>query len=170
MTPGSRFSIITLTAAAFAAAAVLLLSACHHIDNRRLPFHHANLMFWTQADWEKYGVTGAGEYKIFNKKKLIPANFNYLASSATGVGGILLVSTYAGEPIAYDMACPVECNADIVIFINEEKLAECPRCHSCYDVFMQMGAPVSGDAATEGYGLEVYTVAPGPGGEYRVIY
>lgn len=170
MQTGYKYPLITLTAAALAAAAVLLLSACHHIDNRRLPFHHANLLFWTQAEWEEHGVTGAGQYKIFDKKKRIPSNFNYLASSATGFGGILLVSTYSGEPIAFDMACPVECRADVTIFINADKQAECERCHSCYDVFMQMGAPVSGEAATEGYGLEVYTVAPGPSGEYKVIY
>lgn len=168
MKTGSKsITIILLTAAATAA---LSLSACHHVDNRRLPIHYANLLFWTQADWVKYGVSGAGDYRVFDKKKRIPSDFNYLASSATGFGGILLVSSLSGEPVAYDMACPVECRADVTVFINEDMQAECPVCHSCYDVFMQMGAPVAGEAATEGYGMEVYTVSPGPSGEYMVIY
>jgi len=66
MKTGSKsISIMLLTAAATAA---LSLSACHHVDNRRLPIHYANLLFWTQADWVKYGVSGAGDYRVFDKK------------------------------------------------------------------------------------------------------
>lgn len=168
MKSDSRSLVITLLAAI--AAAALTLASCHHVDNRRLPIHFANLLFWTQAEWVRFGVSGAGDYRVFNKAKRIPSDFNYLASSATGFGGILLVSTLSGEPVAYDMACPVECRSDVTVFINDDLQAECPVCHSCYDVFMQMGAPVAGKAAEEGYGMEVYTVSPGPSGEYMVIY
>lgn len=161
--------LVTLISAAAVSAAAVLLPSCHHVDNRRLPGAFANIMFWTQADWVTYGVSGAAQYRIFNKAKRMPSGFNYLASSMTGLGGVLLCSTYTGEPVAYDLACPNECRGDITVFINEDNQAECPRCHSLYDVFGQYGAPVGGPAAHEGYGMEVYSVTPGPQGEYMVI-
>lgn len=159
-----------IIAAAALTMATAALSSCHHVDNHRLPSPYANLMFWTEADWVTYGVTGAGEHRIFNKSKRIPANFNYLASSLTGFGGIMLCSTFIGEPVAYDMACPVECNKNYTIFINDDMLAECNHCHSLYDVFSLYGAPVGGQAAEHGYGLQLYHVTPGRNGEFKIIY
>lgn len=159
-------ALLILAVAATAMAGV----SCDHVDNKRLPVVPVNLMFWTQADWDTYGVTGAGQYRIFNKEKRTPTGFNYLASSYTGFGGVLLCSTFLGEPVAYDAACPVECRADVVVFINDNYEAECPRCHSRYDVFSLLGGCISGEAAEKGYGLQVYTVSHGRNGEYMVIY
>lgn len=145
-------------------------SSCDSVDNKRLPVVPVSLMFWTQADWDTYGVTGAGQYRIFNKEKRIPTGFNYLAASYTGFGGVLLCSTFLGEPVAFDAACPVECRADVVVFINDNFEAECPRCHSRYDVFSLMGGCISGEAAEKGYGLQIYNVTPGRNGEFMVIY
>lgn len=165
-----RNPLPSLLAGIVVAVAALATPSCHHVDNHRLPAAFANLMFWTEADWVIHGVTGAGEHKVFDKEKRIPSNFNYLASSLTGFGGILLCSTFIGEPVAYDRACPVECRRDITVFINEDMLAECEKCHSLYDVFSLNGSPVGGTAAEHGYGLQRYHVSRGPNGEFKVIY
>lgn len=148
----------------------LLSVSCHHVDNRRLTGARANLLFRTQAEWITYGPSGAGDWRVFNREERIPADFPYIASSITGLGGLLVCTTYLGDEIAYDMACPVECRRDITVFINDDRLAECIRCHSTYDVFSLPGSPVSGEAAEKGYGLQIYNVSPGRNGEYRVIY
>ncbi|MDE6301507.1 MAG: hypothetical protein K2M19_07305 [Muribaculaceae bacterium] len=154
-----------ISALAMAAA----LPGCHQIDNHRLPVAYVNLQFWTAADWDIWGVTGAGQHRRFIIQELVPSGFPYPASATTGLGGILLCSTYLGEPVAYDLACPVECRANVRVFINENSEAECPVCHSRYDVFEKLGHPISGPAMEQGYGLEVYRVGPGVRGEYMVV-
>lgn len=150
-------------------AALLLMCSCHHIDNHRLHVAYVNVTFLTVGDWNIYGVSGAGQYKRFILPEKIPAGFPYTALSATGLGGILLCSTYTTELIAYDLACPVECRANVRVFVNENNEAECPVCGSRYDIFSLPGYPISGKAADEGYGLEVYHVGPGSQGEYLRI-
>lgn len=145
------------------------LTSCHHIDNHRLPVSYVNVTFQTVGQWDIYGVAGAGLYRTFILPEKIPAGFPYTAMSATGLGGILLCSTYIGTPVAYDLACPVECRASIRVFINDDNEAECPVCHSRYDVFEKLGYPIAGRAAEEGWGLEVYSVGPGIKGEYMMI-
>ena len=140
-----------------------IASGCHHIDNRRLPYAPVYIQFMTVGEWDIYGVSGAGQYKRFIIQEKIPAGFPYTAASATGFGGVLLCTTYMGLPVAYDLSCPVECRADIRVFINEDNEAECPKCHSRYDVFEKLGYPVGGRAAEDGFGLQVYNVAPGNG-------
>ena len=151
-------------------AAALLITGCDKVDNTRLPRVPVNLIFWTEADWITHGVHGAGGYERFIRAKRIPADYPYKDSESTGFGGILLCTTYLGEVQAFDLACPVECNPDVTVFINEDMNAECPVCHSCYDVFSLMGGPVSGKAAQDGYGLQVYHASHGRNGEYMVVY
>lgn len=139
-----------------------MCAGCHTLDDDRIPVTPVNLPFATEASWNIYGAAGAMDYNIFIRDKRIPANFPYTASTYTGFGGILLVATVLGEPAAYDLACPVERNHDVVVGIDTESmLAECPVCHSTYDVFSLNGYPVSGIAADKGYGLRRYRVARG---------
>lgn len=154
---------------ALCALCIVLFAACHHIDNHRLPVTYVNVTFLTVGDWDIYGVSGAGLHRNFILPERIPAGFPYTAMSSTGLGGILLCTTYFGTPVAYDLACPVECNASVRVFINEDNEAECPKCHSRYDVFEKLGYPVAGRAAEKGWGLEIYRVGGGPQGEYMMI-
>ncbi len=163
--PSSRLTAI----AAVLVLAALGLSSCHHIDNKRLPVGYVNLTFRTQAEWDIFGVSGAGQYKRFIIQDRIPADFPYPATAGTGLGGILLCTTYTAIPVAYDLACPVECKASVKVFINEDNEAECPQCHSRYDVFEKLGYPVYGKAAEDGFGLQVYNVGPGAQGEYMKV-
>ncbi|MBD5163529.1 MAG: hypothetical protein HDT09_02360 [Bacteroidales bacterium] len=148
----------------------MALCACSHIDDNRIPVRNVNVAFSTVAQWDVYGVAGAYSYKRYIRELREPANFPFTANTYTGFGGILLVTDPLGNPLAYDLACPVEVKANIRVFINDEYLAECPECHSTYDVFSSYGAPVGDCPATHHrYGLRRYSVISGLSGDYRVI-
>lgn len=142
-------------------AALIISSACHHLDNRRIPPAPVNISFATVGEWNVHGVAGALDHKRFIKEDHIPSDYHYTAISATGFGGILLVCDVNGNPVAYDLSCPVECKRDVRIFVNTgDMVGECPKCHSTYDIFSLGGHPLSGEAANEGFGLRQYHVGP----------
>lgn len=162
-----RKVILVCTAVVMAGMA---FSSCHSIDDERVPIAPVNITFATAVDWNIYGVAGAMSYKYFILNKREPSNFPYLASSATGYGGVLLVSSVMGDPLAYDMACPVERSSNVVVRIDKDIMqARCPECGSTYDVFSLYGHPTGGPAATDRYGLRRFYVGPGRGGAYMVI-
>lgn len=152
-----------------ALCAAVAICSCHHIDNKRLPVTRVSIVFRTQGEWVTYGVSGAAGHRDFILPLRQPAGFPYTASSYTGFGGVLLCTDYSGNPMAYDLACPVECNANIRVAVNDDLLAECPKCHSLYDVFALQGGAVGGPAARDGFGLQIYRVGPGRGGEFMVV-
>lgn len=152
------------------ALACMLGAACDKLDDDRIPPAAVRVAFNTVADWELYGVPGAGSYRYFIREERIPADYPYTSLTYTGFGGIMLVGAANGEPVAYDMACPVECKVNVrVAFDPSTNTAKCPKCHSEYDVLTNYGHPRSGEAADRGYGLKVYRVARGSQGEYMVI-
>lgn len=155
---------VTLVAAA-------VVSGCKSVDDDRVPVMPVNIGFATVADWNIYGVNGAMDWNVFIRSERRPSGFFYTEATYTGFGGVLLVCDALGNPLAYDLACPVECRQDVRISVNPDDnyLAECPECHSRYDVFSLYGNSVSGPAADRGYGLRRYSVGPGRGGEYRVV-
>lgn len=139
--------------------AALTLVACDHIDDDRIPPMPVRIGFATVGDWNTSGIGGALDYRRFIKSESIPPTYHYTDLSATGFGGVLLVGDVNGQPVAYDLACPVECKRDVLIFVNSETMeGECPKCHSTYDIFSLGGHPLSGEAAREGYGLRRYNV------------
>lgn len=147
-----------------------LSTGCDTIDNKRIPAVPVNIVFPTVATWDTYGVTGALDSRrfILTRTEREPRNFPFPATSATGFGGVLLACDYYGNPVAYDLACPVEQRADVRVAVNKDHVAECPVCHSTYAVFENPGHPLSGIAAERGYGLQVYHVQPGRA-DYMVI-
>lgn len=154
-------------------AVALAFSSCHRLDDKRIPPAPVNIVFYSVADWNTYGLKGAMDHKrfILSGGERVPSNFPYNALSYTGFGGILLVEDAYGNIIPYDLACPVECRANVRVKVDAEALdAECPVCHSTYDIFSLYGHPKSGPAAEKGYGLRRYTAAPGRNGEYMVVY
>ncbi len=153
-----------------AVLAVLSLAACHTIDDDRIPPMPVRLTFYTIAEWNTYGVTGALDHKRFIKDERVPGNYPYSALSQTGYGGVLLVGDIFGAPRAYDLSCPVECKRDVRIVVdNEANNAYCPKCGSVYDIYTNYGQPLSGFAAERGYGLQQYYVGAGTQGEYMVV-
>lgn len=153
-----------------AAAGAVALCGCEHIDDNRIPPSPVFVQFTTVGDWQLYGVAGAGLYRYFIKAQKQPVGYPYTVASATGFGGVLLVGDIHGEAVAYDLGCPVECRSDVRVEVNADDLtAECPRCHSVYDIVSAYGCPLSGPAAENGYGLQRYYVRPGSNGLYRII-
>ena len=144
--------------------------SCRHLDDQRIPPAPVRLEFRDVSEWNTYGVPGALNHRRYIKSERIPSNFPYTMLSQTGFGGILIVGDILGAPRAYDLACPVECKADVRIVVDTEAAnACCPVCHSVYDVFSNYGQPLSGPAHEYGYGLQKYYIGAGPQGEYMVV-
>lgn len=158
-------------AAALTCALMLATSGCHTIDDDRIPPTAVYVPFSTIGEWQVYGVGGALDYRYFIKPDRQPSGFPYTQLTQTGYGGVLLACDVNGIAVAYDMACPVECRADVRIrVVKGETYAECPVCHSTYSIFATpYGYPLAGRAAEMGWGLQTYAVAPGSMGEYMCI-
>lgn len=166
---GKAWKILIAVAVTSVAAAVVF--GCKSVDDDRIPAYPVNIGFRTLSEWDNYGVNGALEWREFIRQERKPSGFFYTEGTYTGFGGVLLVCDALGNQLAYDLACPVECRQDVRIKVSPDDnyLAECPGCHSRYDVFSLFGNSVSGPAAERGYGLRRYNVGPGRGGEYRVV-
>ena len=155
---------------AIAAFVAIIAPGCHTIDDDRIPVMPVNIVFYTVADWNIYGVSGALDYKYFIRDLRQPSNFPYTAQTFTGFGGILLLTDVMGNAQAYDLSCPVEANKNIRVEIDDEMLAHCPKCGSTYNVFSLQGHPVGGRAAELGYGMRRYHVGQGSDGvSYMVV-
>ena len=71
------------------------------------------------------------------------------------------------EPMAYDLACPVEISQKITLSINADNFeAVCPRCGSRYNPLTGDGGPVAGVAINNKVGMRKYRVTPSNGGYY----
>jgi len=157
--------LITLTA-----LLLLTTTACTKIDNTTLPSYTVYIPLDSYALWNTYGVSGLGDYRIFNRTKQLPSNFPYTALMYTGYGGVLLMmgldaSTSSYEPVAYDCACPVERSVNTTVSVNASNFeAVCPQCGSRFDVFQGSGGPLSGTALTRKVGLTIYKVRASNGG------
>ncbi|MDE6277899.1 MAG: hypothetical protein K2M06_07310 [Muribaculaceae bacterium] len=146
-------------------------SSCDNLDDTRIPPAPVHLVFQSVADWHTWGLGGAVEAKrfILTDTERTPSGYPYTALDRTGFGGLLLAEDVNGTVVVYDLACPVECKANVRVKVDPESLtAECPQCHSTYDVFSLFGHPLSGPAAEKGYGLRRYHALPGTS-PYMVI-
>lgn len=157
----------------------ILFPGCDTVDDDRIPNFAVNINLGDAALWNTYGVAGFGTNQRFVLAQGIrlPAAFPYSVQSATGFGGVLLINgmdpftNSTDVPLAYDLACPVECKQDVRVEIEPELYtAVCPICGSKYDVTMQGGAPISGPAATGShkYGLRRYQCLPTSTGGYYI--
>ena len=159
---------------------LLFLTGCQSVDDDRIPNWPVNISLADAGMWNTYGVAGFGSHRnfIYNKTGTSqPAGFPYKGTSATGFGGVLLIegvdplSYVTAAPLAYDLACPVERSAKVLVAVeNETYMAVCPQCNSVYDVTMGHGAPISGEAATGKYkyALKSYRVIPSGNGGYYI--
>lgn len=146
----------------------VLLSACHQLNDERIPSMAVNIDLSNQGIWNSYGVHGYGQYVnfIFTTGIRQPSGFPYNLNSATGYGGILLIwgqNAFTGEvgPLAYDLSCPVERLPSVRVYIDNNTLeAVCPDCGSHYDVIEAGGAPRSGPAEAMHYALTHYECYP----------
>lgn len=150
------------------AAALLLTLACgcDHIDNKAVPNFSVRIDLGSYSLWNTYGVSGMGDYRIFNREKGLPKNFPYNVNTFTGYGGVLLIMGIDG-PLAYDLACPVELSQTITLSIDPDNFdAFCPRCQSRFNAFTGEGGPISGVAINNKVGMRQYRVIPSSGGYF----
>lgn len=153
-----------------------ILSGCHQLNDERLPSMPVSIDMSNQGIWNTYGVWGYGQYSYFIYTGTIrePSGFPYNYSSATGYGGVLLISgqnAFTGDvgPLAYDLSCPVERMPDVRVYVDGNSLeAVCPECESHYNVVEAGGAPLSGPAASMHYGLTPYQCYPTTTGGYII--
>lgn len=157
---------------------LLTLQSCSGVDDDRLPNYPVNIRLSDTGQWITYGVAGFGSYRRFINSDGVrePRSFPYTENSATGFGGVLLISgmdPFSGAtdiPLAYDLACPVECDRNIRVNIDpDDYSAVCPSCGSVYGVTTAAGAPISGPAASPSspFGLRRYTcISSGNGGYF----
>lgn len=154
-------------------AALLTLPSCETTDDERIPAYPVQIMLNNPGLWDTYGVSAYGQSRNFIRQTGTPSNFHFLESTYTGFGGVLLIMGMnpfsAGDviPLAYDLACPVECKEYIRVYVDPESLdAVCPECGSHYDVTLSGGAPISGPALTGSvkYALQRYNAYPSGGG------
>lgn len=152
---------------------ILVVSSCEDVDDTRIPLSNVNIVLDNQGYWDTWGVHGYGDYRYFIKGRQ-PSNFPWTGLSYTGYGGVLLVMGYENGnynvPLAYDMACPVERNANVRVEMNSETFrAVCLKCGSEYDVCEGAGRPLSGEAVEKNYGLTRYKVFPASYGGYIIV-
>lgn len=139
---------------------LVMASACDHIDNKSVPRFTVRIDLGNAALWNTYGVTGMGDYRIFDRAKNIPSNFPYNVNTYTGYGGVLLMMGIE-VPMAYDLSCPVEVSQDVILSIDNKNFeAVCPRCQSHFNPLTGMGGPVSGVAINSKVGMRQYRVIP----------
>lgn len=148
-----------------------LFSGCETVTESRIPALPVYIDLSNQGLWNSYGVSGFGSFNYFvyqSGSAIQPSGFSYKSTSATGYGGVLLIegiNPYAMDattvPLAYDLSCPVERSRTIRVYIDPETYdAVCPVCDSHYDVTSAAGAPLSGPALQDKYGLRRYYCHP----------
>lgn len=152
---------------------VVALSGCDTTDDDRVPAYPVQILLNNPGLWDTYGVAAFGQYREFIRQTATPADFPFSESTYTGYGGVLLIMGMnpfsAGDviPLAYDLACPVECKEYIRVIVDDSTFeAVCPGCGSHYDITMSGGAPTAGPALTGDvkYALQRYNVFPSGGG------
>ena len=152
----------------------LVFLGCDHIDNKALPNYQVRINLGTYALWSTYGVSGVGDYVIFNRERHLPSNFPYNANTYTGFGGVILImgldsSTGSYAPLAFDASCPVESRSDVMLSVSSQNFeAVCPQCGSHYNLLTGAGGPVSGTATDRKVGLRAYKVHASVNGGYII--
>ena len=161
----------------FMAVAMTAVTACNTVDDDRIPSLPVNINLSTQDLWNKYGVAGYGQYRKFILALREPKDFSWVSNTATGYGGVLLISGQnpynleTEDPLAYDLACPVECKPEIRVEMHYDDMlpvAICPECGSHYDVTELGGSGVKGPAASRRLGLRKYKCLRSEYGGYLI--
>lgn len=158
-------------------SAISLTGCGNEVNNDRIPAYPVEINLSNAGLWTTYGIGGIGMYRYFIKGQE-PSNFQWLATTYTGYGGVLLVGVdpaayFQNEawpylPQAYDMACPVECQEDVRVYVDDNSFeAVCPECGSRYTLYSG-GGPVSGPALGYKYGLQLYKCVGSPTTGFRI--
>ena len=160
-------------------AVLSVSSSCNQVDDDRIPSLPVYINLSGAGMWNSYGVSGVGISRDFINWQgvLSPSGFPFTVNTYVGFGGVLLIggidpfTSETNVPLAYDLACPVECSQTVRVVIDQDNLeAVCPVCGSRYNVLTAGGAPVAGPALTGKYkyGLRRYVCDPVQDGGYII--
>lgn len=159
------------------------LGACEdQVNNHRIPAMPVDINLANPGMWNVYGVSGVNTYQFFIPDAGLPAGFPYLDKTYTGFGGVLLAgisnnvpdpgsydAAWPYRPVAFDLSCPVEAEADIIVGIDYTRMeAVCPVCESRYSLEAG-GGPVSGPAVGYRYGLQQYRCIGTPMDGFHIV-
>lgn len=159
-----------------AALPLLMLGGCIPemvYDTPRMPVY----IEFSPGLWDSYGVFSLGQHQYFILQPdcTVPSDFIWRANSATGYGGVLLISGLdpasgdANAPLAYDLSCPIENSREVRVEVTPDGLtAQCPECESVYNVAMLSGTPTSGPAFHKKAFLRQYQVVKGADGNVLI--
>lgn len=133
-------------ALAFAAAAVFLSSCQKKVENTNIPSRGVSFIIdvslsGTDAHLVEGNVMSS---KIYTKTS--PAQQSY-GTGSYGYGGVVVVRTLNDELAAFDICCPYEVDASVVIGDADDYIMECPKCGSEFEVGNGYGNVFSGPAA-----------------------
>ncbi|MCM1476014.1 MAG: hypothetical protein NC036_07195 [Muribaculaceae bacterium] len=170
-----------------ASATTVGLCSCETLTDSRIPNMPVNINLTGHGIWNNFGVDGFGQSRCFILYKsggeIIrePEDFHWGQTTATGYGGILLISglnpfTNEVGPLAFDLSCPYERKPTVRVKMvtepeSQQLIARCPVCGSTYNVTERGGSPLSGPSFNDHYQLRMYQCSPpadGSGG-YMVM-
>lgn len=153
---------------AYITAAVALIS-CSDVNDERIPYVTVRIEILSAYQTNPSWWPAAPAESVAYQSPDYPYGFPYTISTYTGYGGVMVVCGYDDAYYAYDMACPVEREAGVRIYVDENMYGRCKVCGSTYDLFWGSGAPKSGEASTQGYGLRKYSVTYIPANDSYII-
>jgi hypothetical protein len=115
-------------------------------------------LYFNYTKWLTCGVPNGFSIKIYDKDAQLPDNYPYSNNDATGVGGIAIVNGYS-YITAYDVACPIECDANVKVSIDEYGIATCNKCGSKFNLLNgDVPVPIEGVAKDKLIGMHKYRV------------
>jgi nitrite reductase/ring-hydroxylating ferredoxin subunit len=126
---------------------LLLLCAvgCTKVEEARIPYCPVYLEL--DLTFNDKILTSPNSHKIYSSREY--------AMDGLGFGGIIVYYSPFGSYLAYDIACPYEVDASIVVSVDESGLyAVCPVCGSKYE--LTHGYPTKESVST--YRLQPYWV------------
>lgn len=110
----------------------------------RYPVHYTLQMSSAEAQ----PLLASGGYVVITQPKSV-------VSRDIGLGGLLVVHSphREGAFYAYDLACPVERDRNVRIFVNDRWEAECHKCGNRFDILYGTGLASSSSSVPP---LQVY--------------
>jgi hypothetical protein len=138
---------------------ILLLSSCE--EELTSPIPNAPVNITLDLDFADSDLVPALAIKSITKPRV--------ATDRIGFGGILIINGYSSNGattlFAYDLACPVEVDRNILVVPDNIGKARCSQCGAVYNTAYGSGIPESGSK----YPLRSYFVRKTTGGNRYII-
>ena len=104
----------------------------------KLQYQELNLVMGNYGQFasiRKHVVNGVT--KVTMKSNSTSTDYNLDALSKNfgfGLGGLIVGTSHMGEPLCYDLACPICDRADRRLTLTDNGYAQCGKCHVSFDL------------------------------------